>query len=197
MAVGKVIDSTLSRYGHDYRRGFRPTVGAMTKLAGAALSQELKEIDLAVSEPERARILAQISAVLQAFRKTEVFGLARPRSRLVLIDEQVGVYVQPDYWDGKSRFYEMKSYRAVPLSPENALQIRLFQLGFPRFEAFLLCVDRHAVPPVSSITSVPPPTVQEASETLSLATRAGAERGTPVVLEYVDVPVVRYSAAGP
>lgn len=193
MAVGKAIDNALSKYGHDYRRGFRPTVGALTAFAEDELSRELEDIDLVVAPAEYERLRAQISGVLQAFRKTEVFGMARPRSRLVLIDEQVGVYVQPDYWDGKRRFYEMKSYRAIPPPTEVALQVRLFQLGFPGFEAILLCVDRHAVPPASSQTVMPPLSRDTTAETLSRALGAAPAHGREAVLEYIDVPVVRYS----
>ena len=147
MAVGKAIDSTLSRYSHQFDRGLRPTVGAMSRFATTTLEEELRDIDLPVETPEKAAAQAQITAVLQAFRKTEVFGLPRPKTRMVLIDELVGVYTQPDYWDRKSRFYEMKSYRAVPPPPDVGLQLRLFQLGFAGFEGFLLCVNRHATPP--------------------------------------------------
>jgi hypothetical protein len=197
MVVGKAIDSTLSRYSHEFDRGMRPTVGAMTRFAATIVEEELKDIDLAVEPKERALAQEQILAVLQAFRKTEVFGLPRPKTRMILIDERVGVYTQPDYWDRKSRFYEMKSYRAVPPPPDVALQLRLFQLGFAGFEAFLVCVNRHATPPDVSITAVPPVTVEESTETLRQALSLGLEKGREKVLEYIDTPVVRYSLAGP
>ncbi len=196
MAVGKAIDSTLSKYGHDFRRGFRPTVGAMSKLAEATLTEELRDIDLPVADSERTRVSQQITAVLQAFRKTEVFGLPRPRSRLVLIDERVGVYAQPDYWDGRTRFYEMKSFRAIPPPPEVALQVRLFQLAFPGFEARLICVDRHSAPPSVTTVSMPALSQPVATETLRQALRASESVGASAVLDFVDVPVVRYSTTG-
>ncbi len=193
MAVGKSIDSTLSRYSHEFDRGRHPTVGAMNQFAAAALENELKDIDLPASASERARAKEQIAAVLQAFRKTEVFGLPRPRTRMILINERVGVYTQPDYWDRKGRIYEMKSYRALPPPADVVLQLRLFQLGFAGFETYLVCVNRHASPPDVTITPIPPITPGESVETLSQALRLGIENGREKVLEYVDNLVVRYS----
>jgi hypothetical protein len=196
MAVGKAIDATLSRYSHEFDRKLRPTVAAMVRLATTTLDQELKDLDLAIEAVERIRVNEQIAAVLQAFRNTEVFGLPRPRTRLVLINERVGIYTQPDYWDRQRRFYEMKSYRAIPPPPDVSLQLRLFQLGFPSFEAFLVCVNRHVSPPDVSIAPVPPLTPGESVETLRQALGFGLEKGHEKVLEYIDSPVVRYSIVG-
>jgi hypothetical protein len=196
MVVGKVIDTTLSRYSHEFDRRLRPTVTAMHRFAEEQLERELRDIDMVVPPAEKQRALDQIAGTLQAFRRTEVFGLPRPRTRLVLIDEQVGVYTQPDYWDRKSRFYEMKSYRAVPPSPAVALQLRLFQLGFPELQGFLLCVDRHSVPPEASITPLAPLDSAESNRTLRLALDLGLSHGHEKILDYVDSPVVRHSTAG-
>jgi hypothetical protein len=197
IVVGKAIDSTLSRYSHQFDRGLRPTVGAMTRFAATVLDDELKDIDLAVESADKARAQEQILAVLQAFRKTEVFGLPRPKTRMILINERVGVYTQPDYWDRTSRFYEMKSYRAIPPPPDVVLQLRLFQLGFAGFEAFLVCVNRHASPPDVTITPIPPPTVLESTGTLRQALILGLEKGREKVLEYIDSPAVRYKVEPP
>ena len=193
MAVGKSIDSTLSRYSHEFDQGRHPTVSAMNQFAAAALENELMDIDLPASASERARAKERIAAVLQAFRNTEVFGLPRPRTRMILINERVGVYTQPDYWDRKRRIYEMKSYRALPPPADVVLQLRLFQLGFAGFETYLVCVNRHASPPDVTITPIPPITPGESVETLSQALRLGIENGREKVLEYVDNLVVRYS----
>lgn len=195
MVVGKVVDATLSRYSHEYDRGRRPTLAAMNRFTSDLLDGELRDIDLPIATQDRSRVLGQVAAVLQAFRKTEVVGMSRPRSRLVLINDRVGVYTQPDYWDRKSRFYEMKSYRAVPPPPDVRLQLRLFQLGFVGFDAFLLCVDRHSTPPEVSFTPIPPLTPEERSETLRDALRTGSELGIEKVLEYIDSPVIRYTVA--
>lgn len=197
MAVGKAIDATLSRYSHEFDRGLRPTVGAMTRLAQTTLDEELKDIDLPLGPSDRTQALEQITAVLQAFRKTEVFGLPRPRTRMILIDGRVGVYTQPDYWDRKHRFYEMKSYRAIPPPPDVALQLRLFQLGFAGLEAFLVCVNRHASPPDVTISAIPPLSSEGALATLRQALSAGLEKGQDKVLEYIDSPIVRYTVGNP
>lgn len=193
MAVGRAIDTTLSRYSHAFARGLRPTVSAMNRFAATTLDEELGDIDLRIEPAERRRAAEQIGAVLQAFRKTEVFGLPRPRTRMMLIDDQVGVYAQPDYWDGQSRFYEMKSYRAIPPPPEVALQLRLFQLAFAGFAAYLVCVNRHASPPEVTLNLIPPPDPDLAVDTLREARRLGLQHGKEKVLEYIDLPVVRYS----
>ncbi|HXY46405.1 MAG TPA: hypothetical protein VEG66_03050 [Thermoplasmata archaeon] len=195
MAVGKAIDETLSRFSHEFSQGRRPTLSAMNRLATETLDRELADADLALTPADRLGQLAAVSGVLQAFRRSEVMGLARPRSRLVLINEEVGVYAQPDYWNSRDRFYEMKSYLARPTPPDVELQLRLFQLAFPGFRAFLACFDRHATPVVTAIDEVPPLTVEVAETVLRVAYRTGREQGVDKVLVYIDHPVVRYAVA--
>lgn len=193
MAVGKAIDETLSRFSHEFSRGRRPTLTSMNRLATESLDRELTDADLALAPADRLAQLSAVSGVLQAFRKSEVMGLPRPRSRLVLINEEVGVYAQPDYWNGRDRFYEMKSYRARPVPPDVELQLRLFQLAFPGFHAFLACFDRHASPVTTDIAEAPSLTPELREATLRLAYRTGREKGVDKVLEYVENPIVRYA----
>jgi hypothetical protein len=193
MAVGKAIDETLSQFSHEFRQARRPTVTAMNRLAAEVLDRELEDADVHLTSEERQRQLSGVAAVLQAFRRSEVMGLSRPRSRLILINEQVGVYAQPDYWDGRDRFYEMKSYLAHPMPPDVQLQVRLFQCAFPGFRAFLACFDRHATPVTTSIELVPPLEPAATEAVLRLAYRTGRDKGTAKVLEYIDCPTVRYS----
>jgi hypothetical protein len=196
MAVGRAIDAALSRYSHEAGQHLRPTASAMHRFATDELDRELADADLTVPEPDRAKILAQVADVLQAFRKSELFGLSRPRSRLILIDGRVGVYAQPDYWDRRARFFEMKSYRAVPPPPEVELQLTYFRLAFPGFQGILACFDRHASPVQTTLYQVPPLAPEAAREALRQAYKAGLELGQEKVLEYVDNPVVRYELAG-
>lgn len=193
MAVGKAIDETLSRYSHEHAQGRRPTVTAMQRFAAEVLDRELADADLILDAPERVRQLVAVSGVIQAFRGSEVMGLRRPRSRLILINGEVGVYAQPDYWDGRSRFYEMKSYRAHPPPPDVELQVQLFQCAFPGFRAYLASFDRHAAPVTVSIEELPPVEPPVAERVLTIALRVGRERGVEKVLEYVDAPTLRYS----
>jgi len=193
MAAGKAIDETLSRYSYEFAQSRHPTRTAMNRLAAETLDEELANADVQLTPEDRERQLAAISAVLQAFRQSEVMGMARPRSRLILINGRVGIYAQPDYWDGRERIYEMKSYHASPMPPDVRLQLHLFQLAFPKFRAFLACFDRHATPVATSIEEIPALELAAAEEVLRLALRVALEQGTEKVLEYVHHPTVRYS----
>jgi hypothetical protein len=193
MAVGRAIDETLSRYSHEFSQGRRPTFTAMVRMATEVLDRELRDADLTLAPEDRDRQLGATSAVLQAFRRSEVMGLSRPKSRMLLINEQVGIYAQPDYWDGRDRFYEMKSYHATPRPPDVGLQMQLFQCAFPGFRAFLACFDRHTTPVEVTIELFPPLEPATTEQVLRIAYRIGLEKGTPKVLEYIDSPTVRYS----
>jgi hypothetical protein len=193
MAVGKAIDETLSRWSYEVRESRHPTFGSMHRFATEVLDRELADADLPLPESERERQRASIAGVLQAFRKSEVMGLSRPKSRMILINERVGVYAQPDYWNGRDRFYEMKSYYANPMPPDVRLQVQLFQCAFPGFRAYLACFDRHTNPVVPRVELVPPLDDPTTTRILTLAYRAGLENGREKVLEYIDSPAVRYS----
>lgn len=192
MAAGKAVDSTLARVGHELRTGRRPTTSGVLSLAASVLRDALEEAAVRIPDAEFERIIAQVQRVVQAYRKSPIAGLARPKTRVILIGEQVGIYTQPDYWDGRTRFFEMKSYAANPASPEVALQIRLFQLAFPNLEAVLVCLNRHTDPVETTTTRLPPPSAEEARATLASAYRWGAEFGQTKVLEYMEGPFVRY-----
>ena len=192
MAVGKAIDETLSFWSYEVGRSRRPTFASVQRRAAETLAQELADADVQLSPSDRERELAAIAGVLHAFRESEVMGLSRPRSRLVVINERVGVYAQPDYWDGRDRFYEMKSYFVDPTPPDVTLQLRLFQCAFPGFRAYLACFDRHSTPVVPHIEQLPPLEKHRADEVLGLAYRTGLEKGQEKVLEYIDSPAVRY-----
>jgi hypothetical protein len=195
MAVGKAIDGALSRYSYDFAQGRRPTRTAMNQLAEEILDDELAGAGVEIPATDRARELVAVSAVLQAFRRSEVMGLSRPRSRLILINGEVGVYAQPDFWDGKGRIYEMKSYHAVPTPPDIQLQVELFQCAFPGFRTFLAWFDRHATPVSSTIDEVAAISPEAIERTLRLAYRTGTELGVPKVLEFMDVPTIPYTLA--
>ncbi len=193
MAVGKAIDETLSRWSNEVRQSRRPTFTSMQRMAAEILDRELADADVALAADERSRQLTDVSAVLQAFRKSEVMGLSRPKSRLILINEEVGVYAQPDYWNGRDRFYEMKSFYADPVPPDVALQVQLFQCAFPGVRGYLASFDRHTRPVVPHIDPVPPLDPTTESQALRRAYLVGRSEGTEKVLEYIDSPVVRYS----
>jgi hypothetical protein len=196
MAVGKALDSAVAQFGHELRQGRRPTQAAIAREAHVALADALAEAMAEVPAEEQAALERTVQEFLRAYRQSEIAGLPRPRTRVVLIGGEVGVYAQPDFWDGRHRFFELKSYRAIPAPPDVALQVRFFQLAFPGFEAVLFCLDRHTSPVQVSSLVVPPPTAAEAREALHLALEAGRESGQEKVLEYVEGPFVRYGLDG-
>jgi hypothetical protein len=193
MAVGTAIDETLSHYSHEFGQSRRPTFTSIQRMAAEVLDGQLADVDIQLTAEDRQRELTAITGVLQEFRRSEIMGLSRPKSRLILINEQIGIYAQPDYWDGRGRFFEMKSYLAVPMPPDVRLQMQLFQCAFPGFRAFLACFDRHASPVTTTIELIPPLEPATTDEVLKIAYRTGVEKGTSKVLEYVDSPTVRYS----
>lgn len=197
MAVGRAIDGALAQFGYEVRTGRRPTASAMRTRAAALLDEAFEEAAVAVDPEAHRRIRVQIEETLQAYRRSPIFGLARPRTRVVVIGGEVAVYAQPDYWDGRTRFFEMKSYRAIPLPPDVALQVRLFQLAFPKFEAVLVCIDRHSSPVTTSSVVVPPPTPEESAGTLRAAWDLGRQYGQEKVFEYMEGPFVHYPLPPP
>lgn len=197
MIAGRVIDGAVARCSHELRIGRRPTIGSLLERAGAEFDEAVADADLPEDAAERGRMLREVAGVLQAFRKSALPGLARPRTHLILINEEVGVYAQPDFWDGSRRFYEMKSYRPVPVPPDVALQLRFFQLAFPGFEAVLIGFDRRADPVSTATLVVPAPTAAEGEAALVAALRIGRASGTPKVLEYIAEPVTAYRVPEP
>ncbi len=193
MAAGKAIDVAVTEMSHQYRARRRPTVASIERLAEETFDDEIAAAAADLDALARARELREISGAVRAFRSSPLLGLARPKSRLILIDERVGIYAQPDYWDGSDRFYEMKSYHADPVPPEVVLQLTLFQLAFPGFRAFLAEIDRHAEPVRAVIRPVPPVNDSERDRVLRVSREVALVQGEERVLEYIDSPVVRYS----
>jgi len=195
MAVGKAIDGTVADLGYQLRRGRRPTQSGLDELGRSLLDEALAENAVALSPAEREATLARLREVVRAYRRSPIAGLARPKTRVCLIDNQVGVYAQPDFWDGRGRIFELKSFLAVPPPPDVALQLRLFQLAYPGFETLLVCLNRHAQPVETTSYVVPPPTPAEVADALRLAFDVGQRLGQPKVLEYVEGPFVAYTLA--
>lgn len=193
IAAGKAIDTAVTELGHQYRARRRPTIAAADRLAQTAFDEELAAATVAVDSETRELQIRQIRNALRAFRSSPLLGLARPKSRLIVINQRVGIYAQPDYWDGVDRFYEMKTYHADPTPPDVTLQLRVFQLAFPGFHALLAEIDRHAEAVRAVIRPVPPLDDAEGERILRLAHDFALAHGQERVLEYIDSPVVRYS----
>jgi hypothetical protein len=197
IAAGRVIDGAVSRFSHEASLGRHPSAAAMTRFGEELLEEALAEVVEPPAPEVRERMRVEIEGVLRAFRRSVLFGLSRPRSRLVLIGEEAGYYAQPDFWDRRSRFYEMKSYRAVPPPPDVKLQLQLFQLAYSPGTGALVCFDRH-VHPVETLTyEVPPLTAGEAEELLRFAHASALQGGAERVLEFMEVPIVRYPLPPP
>ncbi|MCI4364136.1 MAG: hypothetical protein L3K13_07570 [Thermoplasmata archaeon] len=197
IAVGRAIDGAVSHYSHEAALGRRPSATAMARYGEELLEEALAEVVEPPSAEGRETIREEIRGVLREFRRSVLFGLSRPRSRLVLVGEQAGYYAQPDFWDRKNRFFEMKTYRALPPPPDVALQLKLFLLAFAPGTGSLVCFDRH-VRPVETLTyEVPPLTSAEAEELLRFAHASALELGAERVLEFMNVPVVRYPLPPP
>jgi hypothetical protein len=194
---GRVIDSTLSQFNYESSQGRKPTTSSMDRFAASFLTAELRvsEVELG-PEAERAMLL-RVSEVLKAFRRTDICGLPRPKTRMILINQRIGVYAQPDYWDAQGRFYEMKSYPAIPPPPDVALQLAMFQLAFPGFLSFLICFDRHSTPVGVTLAEITPPSTEQVQSQLHRAYAAGMGLGKEKVLEYIDSPIIQYSIAEP
>jgi hypothetical protein len=193
MAAGKAIDTAVAEMSHEYRARRRPTLAATERLARETFDEEIASAMLDLPPEARDVEIRQIGNALRAFRASPLLGLTRPKSRLIVIDERVGVYAQPDYWDGRDRFFEMKSYHADPIPPDVGLQLSLFQLAFPGFHAFLVEIDRHSEPVRAELRTIPPIEEAERLRVLRLARDMALAHGQERVLDYVDNPVVRYS----
>ncbi|HZY92994.1 MAG TPA: hypothetical protein VFG07_09540 [Thermoplasmata archaeon] len=197
MAEGKAIDGALSRFSHEFAQGRRPTVTAILRYAEATFEDELRDAHLELSDAARLAFLAKARELLRLFRSSELFGLPRPRTRLLLIDGDAGVYAQPDFWNGRDRIYELKSYRAHPPAPDILLQLDLFQLAYPGFVEVLACLDRHASPATLTLHPIALVLPDREREILALARTTALETGTEKVLRYVDSPVIRRNTRTP
>ena len=193
MAVGKAIDEALSRFSHQSAAGGRVGVAQVVRGAQETLGRELEDAHLTLPSGEEERLLATLRELVRLFRQSELFGLRRPRTRLLLIDGVAGVYAQPDFWNGRDRIYELKSYRASPPRPDVQLQLDLFQLAFPGFDELLVSLDRHAVPPTLELVRVPPLGSVRAGELLRTARDLALRDGQEKVVDYIDCPIVRRS----
>jgi hypothetical protein len=192
LAEGKAIDGVLSEMGYALRLGRRPTATAMLGRGEELLDEALAEGPVEMPAAERERFRERLRGTFRAYRASPIAGLPRPKTRLVVIGDEVGVYVQPDYWDGRARVFEMKSYRAIPPKEDVALQLRLFQLAYPGFELVLVCLDRHATPVALSSASIPPMSADERAATIRLAYDLGRVHGEEKVREYLEGPFVPY-----
>lgn len=94
-----------------------------------------------ITQEQLQQILQQASMMLLAYKKTPIYknSLLRPKTRIVVINDTIGVYMQPDFYDPcTDTFYEVKSY---PLRKDEYMfkrlcyQVKLYQLAYPKSKA--------------------------------------------------------------
>jgi hypothetical protein len=94
-----------------------------------------------ITQEQLQQILQQASMMLLAYKQTPIYkqSLLRPKTRVVVINDTIGVYMQPDFYDPcTDTFYEVKSY---PLKKDEYMfkrlcyQVKLYQLAYPKSKA--------------------------------------------------------------
>jgi hypothetical protein len=94
-----------------------------------------------ITQEQLQQILQQASMMLLAYKQTPIYrnSLLRPKTRVVVINNAIGVYMQPDFYDPLNDvFYEVKSY---PLRKDEYMfkrlcyQVKLYQLAYPKSKA--------------------------------------------------------------
>jgi hypothetical protein len=94
-----------------------------------------------ITQEQLQQILQQASMMLLAYRNTPIYkqSLLRPKTKAVVINDTIGVYMQPDFYDPcTDTFYEVKSY---PLRKDEYMfkrlcyQVKLYQLAYPKSKA--------------------------------------------------------------
>jgi hypothetical protein len=94
-----------------------------------------------IMQEQLQQILQQASLMFIAYKQTPIYrnSLLRPKTRVVVINDTIGVYMQPDFYDPCSdTFYEVKSY---PLRKDEYMfkrlcyQVKLYQLAYPKSKA--------------------------------------------------------------
>jgi hypothetical protein len=94
-----------------------------------------------ITQEQLQQILQQASMMLIAYKQTPIYrnSLLRPRTKVVVINNAIGVYMQPDFYDPcTDTFYEVKSY---PLRKDEYMfkrlcyQVKLYQLAYPKSKA--------------------------------------------------------------
>jgi hypothetical protein len=94
-----------------------------------------------ITQEQLQQILQQASMMFIAYKQTPIYrnSLLRPKTRVVVINNAIGVYMQPDFYDPLNDvFYEVKSY---PLRKDEYMfkrlcyQVKLYQLAYPKSKA--------------------------------------------------------------
>jgi hypothetical protein len=143
---GSVFDKAMVKMNYYYKRGVDDFLEAALKYMSLILDHEAAILGIKLMPDQRDNILSRGKAMLDAFKSTPAFGLLRPKTRLVVIDDLVGVYVQPDFYDGET-IYEVKTFDPRGVNYVK-YQVKLFQLGYPGSKAILIGFDKATNKPI-------------------------------------------------
>lgn len=187
---GSIFDKAMVKMNYYYKRGVNDFLEAALKYISSTLDDEAAMLGIQLMQNQRNNILSRGRAMLDAFKSTPAFGLLRPKTRLIVIDDLVGIYVQPDFYDGEN-IYEVKTFDPRGVNYVK-YQVRLFQLGYPGSKAILIGFDKATNKPI--ILTIDPINDMDKNEILRNALSYGLING--IDEEPRNHIIVKYSTKG-
>ncbi len=148
MVLGKCLDETVSKmnyYNYKFQINRNISLKAL-KSYTAFLKSEFEINDIVVDKSEMRKYYAMGWKFINAFKKSVLYEnmLLRDRTRIIIINDEVGIYAQPDFVDyEKEVIYEMKSFSLKPLPEYVRKQVRVFQLAYPKFNTVIIGFPRN------------------------------------------------------
>jgi len=141
LAFGRAFDQATAQFS--YYNGF---TWSRRKLIFKALrhfmyifDRELRGMGIKIGRDVRDRVASRALKCLNAFTRSDAFGLWRDKTHIILIDDVVGIYAQPDFVDNyREIIYELKTFRPDKVDEYLEKQVRVFQLAYPNYEAVVL-----------------------------------------------------------
>lgn len=148
MVLGKCLDETVSKmnyYNYKYQINRDISLKAL-KSYTVFLKSEFEKHDIVIDKSEMRTYYAMGWKFINAFKKSVLYEnmLLRDRTRIVTINDDVGIYAQPDFVDyADNVIYEMKSFSLKPLPEYVRKQVRIFQLAYPNFNTVIIGFPRN------------------------------------------------------
>ncbi len=148
MILGKCLDETVTQMNYyNYRSEFKRNI-SMNAMKGFAfmLNSELTKNSIVLNNNDKKNYYAMGWRFINAFKKSELYenSLLRDRTRLIIINGEVGIYAQPDFVDYIHEImYEMKSFSLKPVPEYVRVQVKIFQLAYPDFISKLIAFPRN------------------------------------------------------
>ncbi|KJE48957.1 MULTISPECIES: hypothetical protein [Acidiplasma] len=147
MVIGKCLDDTVSKMVYFKNRHIINrdiTIKALRSYT-ALLKDELHKNCISLENSDLRYYYAMGWKFINAFKKSVIYenSLLRDRTRIIIINDEAGIYAQPDFVDYENKtIYEMKSFSLKPLPEYVRLQARVFQLAYPDFKTVLIAFPR-------------------------------------------------------